>query len=85
MPQINVFVDYKFLLKFSKKKGFFCPFDTKKNATKCLGPSKGRKYAQIDAKSELFLKNFYKEPNKKFSNFLIKHAYSMPLWYKDFA
>ena len=85
IPQIDVFVDYKFLLKFNKKKGFFCPFDRQKNVTKCLGSSKGRKYDKIDPVSEIFLKNFYKEPNKKFFNFLIKHSYSMPLWYKDFV
>jgi hypothetical protein len=82
--KLDTFLDYEPLLKYNKKKGFYCPIiDTKKNLTKCLGSSKGRKYPLIDPKSKEYLKNLYNDANLKLFNFLTAKSIEVPIWLKD--
>lgn len=77
------FLDYKQNLRYNKEKGFFCQIvDYKKNATKCLGESKGRTYAPLDLKSKIYLNDFYKKPNLRFYRFLKARSLPIPIWIK---
>ena len=83
--QLNVssedHIDYKDLLKYNAKKGFFCKvINSENNLTKCLGPGKGRKYNQIDKKSEIYLNKIYEESNSKFLKLLKKRNFTIPIW-----
>lgn len=71
-------IDFKKMLKYNKKKGFYCV-----NGTKCLGQSKGRQYPALDLKSKTYLVNFYRDSNRKLLNLFKKYAYSVPTWLKS--
>lgn len=77
-------IDYKNLLRFNPKKGFFCKVvGSKNNLTKCLGAGKGRKYEPIDTESESYLNELYKEPNANFLRLLKKRSLKIPLWLNE--
>jgi heparan sulfate N-deacetylase/N-sulfotransferase NDST2 len=71
-------VDYKRILKYDKKKGFFCLNFENKN--KCLGASKGRNYSALDDETRDYLMKFYRKPNHLFSKLLNKMNLKIPTW-----
>lgn len=74
-------IDYRKILKFSKKKGFYCSFVN--NRMKCLGQSKGRYYAPLDLNSSKYLYNFYKNSNRDLYLLLRKYSFNIPGWLKE--
>ena len=80
--QVDRFVNYKKIIKYNKKKKFFCVHELKFSRIKCLGSSKGRIYSKMDDKSRHFLNEFYKNSNKLFFKLLIKYKYQVPIWLK---
>jgi hypothetical protein len=73
-------IDYKTILKYNNKKGFFCV--NNRNSIKCLGKNKGRVYPPIDTNSANYLNKFFKDSNKRFYNLLKKYNYVIPSWLK---
>ena len=71
----------KQILKFNKKKGFYCVNYERK--VKCLGQSKGRHYPAIDSNSKAYLTSYYNNSNKKFYDFLRRYSYNIPMWLKN--
>jgi heparan sulfate N-deacetylase/N-sulfotransferase NDST2 len=65
---VDYYLDYKNLLKYNKRKGFFCVKTS--SVVKCLGSSKGKKYPKLDDLSQGYLNHFYNESNKKFHTLL---------------
>lgn len=78
---IETRIDYKQILKFNKKKGFYCVNYERK--VKCLGQSKGRHYPAIDSNSKAYLTSYYNNSNKKFYDFLRRYSYNIPMWLKN--
>lgn len=72
------FVDFKKLIQFDNKKGFYCPIQNGKS--QCLGISKGRKYPEMEAKSREFLNEFFAESNLALKVLLEKHSKAVPSW-----
>jgi hypothetical protein len=80
--QVDRFFNYKKIIKYNKKKKFFCIHEIKINRIKCLGASKGRIYSPMDEKSRIYLNEFYKNANKIFLKLLNKYKYHVPNWLK---
>ena len=76
-------IDFKSLLVFSDKKMQFCLIESSengRNACKCLGVGKGRKYANIDDDSRNYLENFYIKANIDFYKLLKRRYFEIPSW-----
>lgn len=71
--------DYKKMLKFDKKKGFFCQVQ-ENGRNKCLGKSKGRKYPEMEQKTREYLDHYYREPNKRLYALLDEMDKPKPSW-----
>ena len=80
--ELKTFLDYKNIMAFSEKKGFYC---LKYNTTKpiCLGPGKGRNYSNIDENSRKFLQMYYKKSNIVLKSLLKKNGYKIPSWLEN--
>ncbi|XP_048485283.1 bifunctional heparan sulfate N-deacetylase/N-sulfotransferase [Plutella xylostella] len=74
--------DYRQLLKYDAKKGFFCQAVSKEK-TKCLGKSKGRVYPPMEERSAKFLKRYYTPHNTALSKLLVRLGRPAPQWLKD--
>ena len=68
-----------FLFRFDKRKGFYCQV-TSQGGTQCLGKGKGRHYTPMDRKSQTFLGDYYKEPNKNLVDLLQQLNKPLPDW-----
>lgn len=77
--EVDQFLDYSKLIKFDKKKGFFCQI-VENDKTKCLGRGKGRRYPPMDTRSEALLKSFYHKPNVALSKLLGRLGQPVPDW-----
>ncbi|CAM4809949.1 unnamed protein product [Rotaria magnacalcarata] len=55
------------LVRYNKKKGFFCPVSNNKRF-QCLGKSKGRYYENMSSYARKFLNNYYLLHNQKISH-----------------
>ena len=64
-----------------KRKGFYCQV-TSQGGTQCLGKGKGRHYTPMDTKSQIFLENYYKEPNNNLVDLLLQLNKPLPDWLK---
>ena len=73
-------IDYNRVIKYDAKKRFFCAYLRRPKRVKCLGASKGRKYAPLDAQSRDYLRLFYNKTNSLFRRLLVKYAYQIPRW-----
>lgn len=76
-------IDYRKLLKFDPKKGFYCQMIGSGERTKCLGKSKGRSYPPMEERSAKFLKRYYTSHNTALSKLLIRLGRTVPQWLKD--
>ncbi|XP_076806907.1 bifunctional heparan sulfate N-deacetylase/N-sulfotransferase 1-like [Clavelina lepadiformis] len=72
-------IDYSKLLKYEKKKGFYCQI-LKSGKTKCLGKSKGRQYPEMDDQSMNYLRHYYSDANRKLLQMLQSINKPIPLW-----
>lgn len=72
------FVDYKGRLIFDSKKGFYCARTNGRK--KCLGKGKGREYPPLGTNVRGYLRKFYEDHNKKLTDLLTQHGYSIPPW-----
>ena len=77
---IQQFKDYRNVLRFDKKKNFFCTYFKLHKRVKCLGSSKGRKYIKLDLKSRSYLSNFYNKTNILLHRLLKKYSFQIPKW-----
>ena len=87
---LNLKLNYKSLLKYDKKKKFFCWLERDSfgdlRRKKCLGQSKGRKYIQLSNTTRTYLNNYFYKSNMEFYNLLIKNfvniqkKFSIPKW-----
>ena len=79
---IEKYFNFKNVIRFDKKKKFFCAFSREIQSVKikCLGSSKGRKYPRLDFNSRDYLEKFYNKTNKSFFKFLKKYSYQVPKW-----
>ena len=78
---IKPIVDYKNLLKYDAKKGFFCPL--KQGKIKCLGKGKGRIYASMEQESLKYLLDYYRLYNENLLKLLQRLGYAIPEWLKE--
>ena len=77
---IQPIVDYRRLLKFDSKKGFYCPILHGK--TKCLGKGKGRIYPPMETETQKYLQNYYRLYNEHLLKLLRRLGYATPEWLK---
>lgn len=77
--KLTPYTDYNQLLRFDKKKGFYCQI-TEKNGTKCLGRSKGRHYTEMDEQSKQYLHRFYHHHNVALFKMLTRLHVPIPAW-----
>ncbi|CAF0881601.1 unnamed protein product [Adineta steineri] len=77
--QLKNFINSSNLVRYNKKKGFFCSFSAKHNF-QCLGNSKGRRYENMSSYSREYLNNYYLFHNQKLIKLLRYYNYSLPLW-----
>uniref|UniRef100_A0A8C1YB76 Bifunctional heparan sulfate N-deacetylase/N-sulfotransferase 1 n=1 Tax=Cyprinus carpio TaxID=7962 RepID=A0A8C1YB76_CYPCA len=75
-------VDYRKILAFDPKKGFWCQL-LDGGETKCLGKSKGQRYADMDIQSQVFLRSYYRDANIQLSKLLYKTAQVLPGWLRE--
>lgn len=80
--KIEPFLDYKKLLRFESKKGFFCPI-TGNSTVKCLGKGKGRRYEDISPTTEKFLRDYFMPHNVALSKLLTKLRQPIPFWLEE--
>ena len=78
---IKPILDYKNLLKYDAKKGFFCPLNHGK--IKCLGKGKGRIYAPMEQESLKYLLDYYRLYNENLLKLLQRLGYAIPEWLKE--
>ena len=55
---------------------------TSQGGTQCLGKGKGRHYTPMDTKSQKFLEDYYREPNKNLLDLLQQLNKPLPDWLK---
>lgn len=65
--------------RFDKQKGFFCQI-VGDDKTKCLGRGKGRRYPDMDSRSQSILRSFYHRPNVALSKLLGRLGLPVPDW-----
>ncbi|CAF5164108.1 unnamed protein product [Rotaria magnacalcarata] len=70
------------LVRYNKKKGFFCPVSNNKRF-QCLGKSKGRYYENMSSYARKFLNNYYLLHNQKLIQILRNNNFSFPSWLSD--
>uniref|UniRef100_A0A8C1F3G0 Bifunctional heparan sulfate N-deacetylase/N-sulfotransferase 1 n=1 Tax=Cyprinus carpio carpio TaxID=630221 RepID=A0A8C1F3G0_CYPCA len=75
-------VDYRKILAFDPKKGFWCQL-LDGGETKCLGKSKGQRYADMDIQSQVFLRSYYRDANIQLSKLLYKAGQVLPGWLRE--
>uniref|UniRef100_A0A914ZHT9 [heparan sulfate]-glucosamine N-sulfotransferase n=2 Tax=Parascaris univalens TaxID=6257 RepID=A0A914ZHT9_PARUN len=68
------------ILKFDEKKGFFCVRSNRAGGNKCLGASKGRKYAPMDEKLRARLDAVFREDNIALNKLLTRYDLPVPKW-----
>lgn len=73
-------LDYNKLLVYDKHKGFFCQKDQLSGESKCLGASKGRKYAPMSQDARLFLNRHYWPHNRQLARLLSDIGQPWPSW-----
>lgn len=81
-------INYRKLLRFEPKKGFFCLVSTinndvnnnSSNTLKCLGKSKGRLYEEMDERARKYLHDYYLRHNVVLSKLLTRLRVSIPMW-----
>ncbi|KAK2725532.1 bifunctional heparan sulfate N-deacetylase/N-sulfotransferase-like [Artemia franciscana] len=78
--KISPILDYRPLLRYDSKKGFYCKIDEKSKKSSCLGKSKGRRYPPVDLASEKYLQSFYTSHNIALQKLLKRHGYQVPEW-----
>ena len=78
---VKPIVDYKNLIKYDAKKGFFCPL--KRGKIKCLGKGKGRVYAPMEQESLKYLQDYYRLYNENLLKLLQRLGYAIPEWLKE--
>ena len=81
--KIEPYIEYKELLRFDAKKGFFCQV-TSTNTTKCLGRGKGRIYLPIEPRAEKFMHAFYMSHNVALTKLLTKLHQPTPPWLQEY-
>ena len=82
MMNVNLILDYKRILKYDKKKKFFCIYNKK---SKCLGSSKGRSYPKLNDTFIIdYLNEYFNKSNILFYNLLKSHSFEVPKWLKKF-
>lgn len=75
---------YENWLKYNSKKGFFCVGKGDgSGGDKCLGPSKGRKYAPMEAELKRYVDNLFLEDNIALARLLSRNDVPIPIWLKD--
>ncbi|CAD5226106.1 unnamed protein product [Bursaphelenchus xylophilus] len=74
------FMDYRRILKYNEKKGYFC-IDFK-DKTKCLGSSKGRKYDKMDEETRNLLENEFRYHNRDLKLLLTHFKSKLPYFLK---
>ncbi|XP_043917595.1 bifunctional heparan sulfate N-deacetylase/N-sulfotransferase 3-like [Protopterus annectens] len=74
--------NYSEALTFDSHKGFWCQL-LEGGKTKCLGKSKGRKYAPMDSESRAFLSSYYKDHNVDLSGLLHRLGQPLPSWLRQ--
>ena len=81
--KIKPFADYRELIRFDKKKGFYCQI-TSNDSSKCLGRGKGRRYAPMDSQAEAILQRHYQPHNVALHKLLVRLNQPVPLpkWLK---
>ena len=88
MMNVNFTLDYKLILKYDKKKRFFCMYNISKydrKTHKCLGSSKGRSYPKLNDTFMLnYLNNYFNKSNILFYNLLKSYSFDVPRWLKKF-
>ncbi|OQV18743.1 Bifunctional heparan sulfate N-deacetylase/N-sulfotransferase [Hypsibius exemplaris] len=77
--KIKPFVDYKDLIRFDKKKGFYCQVEATMKAPRCLGRSKGRRYPVMEADVEAVLQRYYQPHNVALHKLLTRLNQPLPL------
>jgi len=69
--------------RYDAKKGFFCKV-LQGGGNKCLGKGKGRHYANMDAESYKYLREYYMPYNTALVKLLRKLEHTtIPQWLKD--
>ena len=76
--EVDQYVDFKKLIQYDNKKGFYCPI--KNGKSQCLGISKGRKYPNMEEVSRKFLDEYFADSNKALVDLLRKYSKSIPTW-----
>ncbi|CAD5218713.1 unnamed protein product [Bursaphelenchus okinawaensis] len=70
------FMDYRRILKFNVKKGYYCvEYQSKK---KCLGASKGRKYDKMSEEARKMLQEEFRESNQDLKRLLRHFRLKLP-------
>ena len=81
--KIEPFVDYKNLIRFDSRKGFYCPVSLLNNSTKCLGRGKGRRYEEMTEETEKMLRDYFMSFNVALSKLLTKLRQPIPVWLQE--
>ncbi|KAM9847710.1 bifunctional heparan sulfate N-deacetylase/N-sulfotransferase 2 isoform 1-T2 [Aulostomus maculatus] len=74
--------NYTQALIYDDSKGFWCQ-RVEAGRAKCLGKSKGRKYAEMSPESRAFLAKFYREHNKELLHLLNRLGHTLPSWLRQ--
>jgi hypothetical protein len=80
---VSTIIDYSQLLRYDKRKGFYCLYDSSRNHTRCLGAGKGRRYAPMDASTHLKLLRHYRSHNVELIKLMQELVYTIPKWLRD--
>lgn len=73
-------LDFSKLLVYNPQKGFYCEKGSESDASKCLGSSKGRKYAPMSEEARLILNRHYLAHNKQLARILSDIGQPLPTW-----
>ncbi|KAJ8248458.1 hypothetical protein GJAV_G00242230 [Gymnothorax javanicus] len=79
---VTPILNYTQVLTFDESKGFWCQ-KLEGGRAKCLGKSKGRKYADMAPETRAFLTEHYREHNMMLLKLLNRLGQALPTWLRE--